>query len=127
MVAILVWVAVLASLYAVIGIDDTDRQNCPYKSGGNPNASLRIAYFGNPFCIWCLILEPKLERLVEQKGRSFYIQYFDDRYCVNEAEAFGVQAVPFFVFNKSGVITPHAGYIEESDMRSIICQETGDC
>ena len=127
MVAVIVWIAVLGTLYAVVGLDTGGRDQCPYKIAGNTSANLSIAYFGNPFCIWCLILDPKLDRLVEQKGRSFSIAYYDDRYCTKEAASMGVSGIPFFAFNKSGVVTPFAGYLEESDLRSIICQETGDC
>jgi len=127
-VALLIWCAVLILLYVSIGfVGGEDRSKCPYKTAGNPNASLSIKYFGNPFCIWCLIGNPKIEKLTEQKGKSFFMEYYDNRYCPAEVDRFGVSAIPFFVFNDTKQAVSYPGYLEDADMRSIICQSTGDC
>ena len=124
---LIMWVALLLLVYFLLGSDDVDRRKCPYKVAGNSQANLSIKYFGNPYCIWCIILEPKLKKLEEQKGNSFVISYYDNRYCNEEVKKYGVVAVPFFVFNDSIKEVRHPGYLEDADLRSIICQATGDC
>ena len=121
---ILGWSIVILFLLIILNIPvGADRKTCPYNTTGNPNATVHIQYFGNPFCVYCLIEEPILDRLEKKYPSDLYLQRYDDRYCTEEVKQFGITSVPGFVFtintiNKTEKI--HIGFLSTDILEGIV-------
>ena len=126
------WIALIVILYFAIGLStgSVGVKNCPQESSGPEagKANLTIQYFGNPFCVYCWIEDPIMKRLSEQHKSVLRYEHYDNRYCTNMTEAYGISAVPGFVFNLSdGRIVTHIGFLKEQYLSQVICETTGSC
>lgn len=137
--AALTWIAVIvvvlfsikfvSSSFRGILMESSGRGGCPYKVEGNVNASFTIKYIDSPYCFWCWLEEPILERLVAAKGNSFKLEKYDIRYCDDIVDKYRFSGTPSFVFGLEGEEKEysHSGFIPEDDLNEIICKATGDC
>lgn len=126
------WIALIIILYFAIGLKTgaVGEKTCPDKTNGPAfgNANLTILYFGNPFCVYCWIEDPILERLSERHKNVMRYEHYDNRYCINMTQAYGIYAVPGFVFKtSSGNIATHTGFLTETYLSQVICETTGSC
>jgi thiol-disulfide isomerase/thioredoxin len=106
-----------------------DRKTCPYEVEGNLDADLVIKYIDSPYCVYCWLEEPILNRLVETKGDSFRLERYDIRYCNEIVEKYRFSGTPSFVFSMEDGTKEflHYGFIGEKDLSNVICEITGDC
>jgi thiol-disulfide isomerase/thioredoxin len=97
-----------------------DKKLCPYLAQGNMSASLGIKYFETPYCVWCWIEKPALDRLAENKGSLLRLERYDMRYCRNEADKYGIVGVPSFVFITAEKTGAYYGYIPEKRLNEVV-------
>lgn len=131
-IPLLWWLALIILLYFIIGYStgSVGVKACPDKtSGPMPGKSrLTIQYFGNPFCVYCWIEDPIMERLAVRHQAVLRYEHYDNRYCTNMTQAYGIYAVPGFVFNLSdGRVVTHVGFLKEAYLSSVVCETTGSC
>jgi len=109
--------------------DKFGKKQCPYTIEGNTNASFKIMYIDSPYCVWCWVEEPILERLVKKKGHILSLEKYDIRYCKDIVTKYRILGTPSFVFslNNGTQEYPKIGFIEELDFYQIICEITGNC
>ena len=126
--ALLYWVGFIVVLYVVIGYSTgaVGAQACPEKTLGT-GSTLHISYFGNRFCVYCWSVGPYLERLGEEYADVLTIDYYDSRYCADVMQSYELFATPGFHFKTVDGALSHAGYLNEIDMKQIICETTGQC
>lgn len=103
--------------------------NCPDSIGGNDQAYLRIKYFYSDFCPWCQREEPILQKIVQENGNLFYIEWFNINSCSDDVKKYKIGGVPTFIFSTSDEKKEysHYGFIYEDDLRKLICDVTGGC
>ena len=126
------WIALIIALYSIIGLSNgsVGVKACPDStSGPDPaGAKLTIRYFGNPFCVYCWMEDPIMHRLAERHHDVLRYEHYDNRYCSEVASAYGISAVPGFVFNlTNGQTISHVGYLKESYLSQVVCEATGSC
>lgn len=109
--------------------DGYDHTKCPYNTQGNNNSDFIIKYIGSPTCFWCMIEEPILDDLIEEKGNSFKLESYDIRYCNDLIKKYNIVGTPSFLFGIKGNSEeiPHIGFISKKNFNNIICEATGDC
>ena len=106
-----------------------NRSICPGARAGNPEALLRIKYFYNGFCPWCIKQEPVLNELLSIYDNIVYIQWYNFEECGADAEKYNVVGVPSFVFSKKGDDKFYTGYgyISKEEFEKYICEVYGGC
>ncbi len=150
---LLTWLAIFLVIYVLIRATTTDftavddatiqksplregafRQNCPHTIQGNPNATLVIKYFDNPYCPWCRKEEPILMKLEKEIGNLYRMERYDIRYCTKQVNQYKIAGTPTFIFigkgegtNGSDMQLRRDGYQEESDVTDIICTMSKGC
>ncbi len=125
------WVGVIVLIYVIAGVataQDVDKKECPYKTVGNTNSSLKMEYFGTPSCVFCKLYEPVLDKLQEEEGDKFAVEYYDTRYCLEAAQKYAVMATPTTVFSVVGGTSQIVrGYLDEVGLRQKFCELIGLC
>ncbi len=109
--------------------DGPEREVCPYKTEGNPNASFVIKYIDSPFCFWCMLEEGVLKKVVAKKGNSFRLERYDIRHCKDVVDKYGFSGTPAFVFSMENGTKEYtqSGFIKEDMFYLVICKATKDC
>jgi len=116
-------VAKVSEQFLLKEVDD-----CPNKIGGNPDSLLRIKYFYDDDCPYCRQEGPILERLVNEKGNLFYIEWYNLDKCKKESIEESVYKIPFFTFVVDGKkIHSGGGFVKEQDMEKFICDVSKGC
>ncbi len=105
------------------------RANCPYKVEGDQNANLVIKYVDSPYCFWCWLEEPILERAVATKGNLFRLERYDIRYCKDIVTEYGFSGTPSFVFSlrNDSKEFAHSGFMQEEELNRVICGLSRGC
>lgn len=134
---ILLIIAMVALLYIIFTYlpmspeygDGVQRTVCPYKTEGNPNATLVIKYIDSPYCFWCMLEDRVLKKVLEKKGNSFRLDRYDIRYCKDVVNKYGFSGTPAFVFSMENGTKEYtqSGFIKEGLFYQVICKATNDC
>ena len=136
-VLIIILAIITINAGAILNNDGYDKTKCPFVIFGNKDADLKIKYFETPYCFYCWLEKPILERLVQNKGSVFHIEKYDLRYCKEEANKYNIRGVPSFVFavknnddvQKDAVPKEYTayGFIPEDKLNTIVCELTATC
>lgn len=128
-ILIIVLAIITINAGAILNNDGYDKTKCPFVVFGNKESDLKIKYFETPYCFYCWLEKPILERLVQDKGDIFHLEKYDLRYCKEEANKYNIRGVPSFVFginNQTKEYTTY-GFIPEDKLNSIVCELTAAC
>ena len=142
-ILIIVLAIITINAGAILNNDGYDKKQCPFVVLGNKEAALKIKYFETPYCFYCWLEKPILERLVQNKGSIFHLEKYDLRYCKEEANKYNIRGVPSFVFgtNNNNVTNDNKdntdniqineyttyGFIPEDKLNAVVCELTAAC
>ena len=141
-ILIIVLAIITINAGTILNNDGYDKKQCPFVVLGNKDANLKIKYFETPYCFYCWVEKPILEKLVKNKGNVFNIEKYDFRYCTEEASKYNIHGVPSFVFgiknkindsndsnNQESNLKEYTtyGFIPEDKLNAIVCELTNSC
>jgi len=126
---IAMWAVIIVMVYGIIsaGSGQPTGGDCPHKIEGASDGELKIEYFGSKFCSYCWIQEPIFKKLVKQYPDNLTIEHYDVRRCREGVIKYSVTGTPTMVFNYKGEQEIARGFLDELDLRNILCKTIGIC
>ncbi len=86
----------------------------------NPTGNQLIRYFYSPFCIHCIISEPAMSKLAQNK--DLRIEKIDIRYCSSYGAIYNISFTPCFVYfnNSYNAKKIYCGPLDEKTMSELL-------
>ena len=106
---------------------DKGLQECPRDVTGPVDAPLKIKVFDSPYCFYCQMEKPALEKIVSEHSDAVRIEHYDVRYCKDAASEYGITMTPGHVFNVKQGQKVQLGLLTKEQFESVICETTGEC